>query len=80
MRKFQENAEFIEIDLEFTDEKKAGQKFWQKYQNKERKLRQICAEIDGNEKMLEVMKHSRLWRAYRNSKKYDRVLLFTRGI
>ena len=64
-----ENAEFIEIDLEFTDEKKAGQKFWQKYQNKERKLRQICAEIDGNEKMLEVMKHSRLWRAYRKFKK-----------
>ena len=64
-----EKAEFIEIDLEFTDEKKAGQKFWQKYQNKERKLRQIRAEIAGNEKMLEVMKHSRLWRAYRKFKK-----------
>ena len=64
-----ENAEFIEIDLEFTDEKKAGQKFWQKYQNKERKLRQLRAEIAGNEKMLEVMKNSRLWRAYRKFKK-----------
>ncbi len=53
----------------FLDEKKSGQKFWERYQKREQKLRQIKAEIDQNEKMLDVMKHSRLWRAYRIFKK-----------
>ena len=57
------------VDIEFLDEKKSGQKFWERYQKREQKLRQIKAEIDQNEKMLDVMKHSRLWRAYRIFKK-----------
>ena len=56
-------------EIEFLDEKKSGQKFWERYQKREQKLRQIKAEIDQNEKMLDVMKHSRLWRAYRIFKK-----------
>ena len=59
----------LEVEIEFLDEKKSGQKFWERYQKREQKLRQIKAEIDQNEKMLDVMKHSRLWRAYRIFKK-----------
>lgn len=64
-----ENAEFIEIDLEFTDEKKAGQKFWQNIRTKSGSSVRSALRLNGNEKMLEVMKHSRLWRAYRKFKK-----------
>ena len=64
-----EKAGRLEVEIEFLDEKKSGQKFWERYQKREQKLRQIKAEIDQNEKMLDVMKHSRLWSAYRKFKK-----------
>ena len=64
-----ENAESIEIDLEFEDEKETAQKFWSGYQEQEKNRRVREEEIHRRENMLEAVEHSRLWKMYRNVKK-----------
>ncbi len=64
-----EKAGVMEIHLEFTDEKEARQKFWQKYKDKEQDLYQIRRDFKKKESMRKVMEDSHLWQIYCKLKK-----------
>ena len=64
-----EDAVSIVIDLEFVDEKKTGQKFWDAYREQERQNAQLKDELKRKEKLVRTVESSKMWRAYRHIKK-----------
>ena len=57
------------IDLEFLDEKKTGQKFWNAYREQERQKGQLMEELKRKEKLVRTVESSKMWKVYRHVKK-----------
>ena len=64
-----EGTSSLMIDLEFLDEKKTGQKFWNAYREQERQKGQLMEELKRKEKLVRTVESSKMWKAYRHVKK-----------
>ena len=64
-----EGASSLVIDLEFMDEKKTGQQFWNAYCEQQRQIAALKDELDRKENLVRTVESSKLWKAYRHVKK-----------
>ena len=60
-----EGAGTLELEMELLNEKRTGQKFWEAYLRRERKLKAAAQELIAKEKLIRTVEHSRLWKIYR---------------